>query len=218
MNLIILGPPGAGKGTQAKRIEEKLDIVQLSTGDMLRSAVRQGSDVGLKAKATMDRGDLVPDDVVIEIIADRIGENDCQKGFILDGFPRTLHQAAALDKLLRDQGKSLTAVVELKVDDNVVVDRISGRFTCSNCGQGYHDGFRPLNTPGKCDQCGERDFIRRSDDTAETVRNRLMNYYRDTSPLIGYYFCKEKLRSVDGMLQIDGVTNQIQEVLSKINC
>lgn len=218
MNLIILGPPGAGKGTQAKRIEEKLDIVQLSTGDMLRSAIRQRSDVGLKAKATMDRGDLVPDDVVIAIVADRISKDDCQGGFILDGFPRTLQQAAALDKLLHDRGKSLTAVVELKVDDNVLVERVSGRFTCSNCGQGYHDKFQPLKTPGKCDQCGGGDFIRRSDDNAETVRNRLMNYYRDTSPLIGYYFCKQNLHSVDGMLQIDGVTNEIQEVLSNLNC
>lgn len=216
MNLIILGPPGAGKGTQAKRIEEKLDIVQLSTGDMLRSAVNQGSEVGLKAKVIMERGDLVPDDIVIAIISDRIGEEDCKKGFILDGFPRTLQQAAALDKLLKDQGKTLSAVVELKVNDSVLVERISGRFTCSNCGQGYHDAFQPTEVDGKCNQCGGEEFIRRSDDNAETVRNRLMNYYRDTSPLIGYYFCKEILHSIDGMLQIDGVTRQIQEVLTQI--
>ena len=216
MNLIILGPPGAGKGTQAKRIEEKLDIVQLSTGDMLRSAVNQGSEVGLKAKVIMERGDLVPDDIVIAIISDRIGEEDCKNGFILDGFPRTLQQAAALDKLLKDQGKTLSAVVELKVNDSVLVERISGRFTCSNCGQGYHDAFQPTEVDGKCNQCGGEEFIRRSDDNAETVRNRLMNYYRDTSPLIGYYFCKENLHSIDGMLQIDGVTRQIQEVLTQI--
>ncbi len=216
MNLIILGPPGAGKGTQAKRIEEKFDIVQLSTGEMLRAAVRRGSAVGQKAKAVIERGDLVPDEIVIAIVANRIGKQDCKKGFILDGFPRTLQQAAALDKLLQDQNKSLTAVIELKVNDSVLIDRISGRFTCSNCGRSYHNTFRPTKIAGKCDICGGDEFIKRSDDNEETVRNRLLNYYRDTSPLIGYYFCKGNLHSIDGMHEIDEIASHIQEVLTQI--
>ncbi len=216
MNLIVLGPPGAGKGTQAKIIEDAQGLVQLSTGDMLRAASRAGTEVGLRAKAIMDRGDLVSDDIVIAIVADRIKQPDCENGFILDGFPRTLQQAAALDELLPVQNKSLSAVIELKVEDDALIERISGRFTCSKCGEGYHDLFKKPRNDGQCDKCQGTDFTRRPDDNAETVRNRLMNYYRDTSPLLGYYFCQKKLKSVDGMASIDDVAKQIKGVLSSL--
>lgn len=213
MNLILLGPPGAGKGTQAQRLVAKRGLVQLSTGDMLRSAVRAGTEIGQKAKAVMDAGALVSDDIVIGIIAERIDRPDCQNGFILDGFPRTLKQAAALEDLLDQKGKTLDAVIELKVDDDVLVDRISGRFTCAKCGAGYHDRYRQPKTPGVCDVCGSSEFTRRADDNAATVRNRLMAYYRETAPLIGYYFAKDRLHSIDGMAPIEEVARQIDEVL-----
>ncbi len=216
MNLIVLGPPGAGKGTQAKIIEDALGLVQLSTGDMLRAAARAGTEIGLQAKEIMDRGDLVSDDIVIAIVADRIRQPDCKNGFILDGFPRTLQQAAALDQLLTEQNKSLSAVIELKVEDAALIERISGRFTCSDCGEGYHDSFKKPRIDGQCDKCGGTEFTRRPDDNAETVRNRLMNYYRDTSPLLGYYFCQNKLKSVDGMAAIDDVAKEIKGVLSSL--
>lgn len=213
MNLILLGPPGAGKGTQAQRLVAKRGLVQLSTGDMLRSAVKAGTEIGQKAKAVMDAGALVSDDIVIGIIAERIEQPDCQNGFILDGFPRTLKQAAALEDLLSQRGKTLDAVIELKVDDQVLVDRISGRFTCAKCGTGYHDRYNQPKTPGVCDVCGSNEFTRRADDNAETVRNRLMAYYRETAPLIGYYFAKDRLHSLDGMASIEEVSRQIDEVL-----
>lgn len=213
MNLILLGPPGAGKGTQAQRLAAERGLVQLSTGDMLRAAVKAGSEIGLKAKAVMDAGALVSDDIVIGIIADRIDQPDCKNGFILDGFPRTLKQAAALEDLLSHKGKTLDAVIELKVDDEVLVDRVSGRYTCAKCGAGYHDRFKQPQTPGACDVCGGSEFTRRADDNAETVRNRLMAYYRETAPLIGYYFAKDRLHSVDGMASIEEVARQIDEVL-----
>ena len=216
MNLIVLGPPGAGKGTQAKIIEDALGLVQLSTGDMLRAAARAGTEIGLQAKEIMDRGDLVSDDIVIAIVADRIRQPDCKNGFILDGFPRTLQQAAALDQLLTEQNKSLSAVIELKVEDAALIERISGRFTCSDCGEGYHDSFKKPRIDGQCDKCGGTEFTRRPDDNAETVRNRLMNYYRDTSPLLGYYFCQNKLKLVDGMAAIDDVAKEIKGVLSSL--
>jgi len=213
MNLILLGPPGAGKGTQAQQLVAKYGLVQLSTGDMLRAAVKAGSEVGLQAKAVMDAGGLVSDDIVIGIISERIEQPDCQDGFILDGFPRTLKQAAALDELLTQKGKTLDAVIEIKVDDEILVDRVSGRFTCAKCGAGYHDRYKQPKTPGVCDVCGSTEFTRRADDNAETVRNRLMAYYRETAPLIGYYFAKDRLYSVDGMAPIEEVTRQIDEVL-----
>lgn len=213
MNLILLGPPGAGKGTQAQELVAKHGLVQLSTGDMLRAAVKAGSEVGLKAKAVMDAGGLVSDDIVIGIISERIEQADCQNGFILDGFPRTLKQAAALEDLLTQKGKTLDAVIEIKVDDEILVDRVSGRYTCAECGAGYHDRYKQPKTPGVCDVCGSTEFTRRADDNADTVRNRLMAYYRETAPLIGYYFAKDRLYTVDGMAPIQEVTRQIDEVL-----
>jgi len=215
MNLILLGPPGAGKGTQAKEIESRYGIVQLSTGDMLRAAVKAGTEVGRKAKAIMEKGELVPDEVVIKIISERIDEPDCQKGFILDGFPRTLQQAAALDGMLADKRKKLDAVIELKVDYNRLVERIVGRYTCSKCGEGYHDRFKRPKVRGTCDVCGGTEFSRRADDNAETVTTRLMAYYRDTAPLTGYYFCKGTLRSVDGMAAIADVGRAIDKHLQE---
>lgn len=214
MNLILLGPPGAGKGTQAELLEKKLSIIQLSTGAMLRDAVKAGSDIGKRAEAIMKSGGLVSDEIVIGIIANRIDEPDCRNGFILDGFPRTLAQASALDRLLEEKGKTLDAVVEIKVDDAALVDRISGRFSCAKCGAGYHDTHKPTRVPGVCDKCGSTEFTRRADDNAETVKNRLMAYYRETAPLIGYYYAKGYLRSVNGMLPIDEVTRQIDKTLS----
>ena len=203
MNLILLGPPGAGKGTQSKEIAAKRGLVQLSTG----------SKIGLEAKALMDKGELVSDAIVVKIIAARIDEPDCANGFILDGFPRTLNQAAALEKMLKDKKKKMDAVIELKVDYNRLVERIVGRYTCAKCGEGYHDRFKRPKERKVCDVCGGEEFARRDDDNAETVTTRLMAYYRETSPLIGYYFCKGTLRAVDGMAPIDQVAGDIDKVL-----
>ena len=215
MNIILLGPPGAGKGTQAKDLAERRGIPQLSTGDMLRAAVKAGTEVGRQADAVMKAGGLVSDDIVIRIIEERISAPDCARGFILDGFPRTLPQAAALDRLLGKMGKTLDAVIEMKVQDGVLVDRIAGRYTCAKCGAGYHDSFKVPRQPGVCDACGSTEFTRRADDKAETVQARLMAYYRETSPLIGYYFCKGNLSTVDGMAAIEDVSKQIDGVLNK---
>lgn len=216
MNIILLGPPGAGKGTQAQKITDARGLVQLSTGDMLRQAVKDGTEVGQQAKAVMDSGGLVSDEIVIQIIADRINKPDCAKGFILDGFPRTLTQAVGLDTLLEGLGRKLDAVIEMRVDDQVLAGRITGRFTCGNCGMGYHDTFKKPETEGVCDRCGSKEFTRRADDNEETVKNRLMAYYRETAPLVGYYFAKDKLKTVDGMADIDQVTAQISAVLDAI--
>lgn len=213
MNLILLGPPGAGKGTQAEALVERHKLVQLSTGSMLREAVKAGTDVGRQAKAVMESGGLVSDDIVIRIIADRVAQPDCERGFILDGFPRTLAQAAALDDLLATRHLKLDAVVELKVNDEALVDRISGRFSCAKCGAGYHDTNKPTKVSGVCDSCGSTEFTRRSDDNAVTVQKRLMAYYRETAPLIGYYFAKGNLRTVDGMAPIGDITHSIDTVL-----
>ena len=216
INLILLGPPGAGKGTQAKAIAATHGLRQLSTGDMLRAAVAAGTETGRRAKAVMDRGELVPDEVVIKIIAERIVQPDCSGGIILDGFPRTLAQADALDTMLGQTQHALDAVIELKVDDNQLIERIVGRFTCATCGEGYHDRFKRPHVRGVCDVCQGRAFIRRPDDTAETVSRRLMVYYRETSPLVGYYYCKGNLERVDGMADIAAVTAEIGEVLARI--
>lgn len=216
MNLIILGPPGAGKGTQAQELAKRRGLVQLSTGDMLRAAVKAGTEVGRQASQIMETGGLVSDEIVIRIIAERIEQPDCANGFILDGFPRTLAQAAALDKLMASKHKALDLVIELKVDDAALIDRISGRFACAQCGTGYHDTSKRPKVEGVCDVCGAREFTRRADDNAETVKNRLMAYYRSTSPLIGYYFAKGNLVSLDGMAPIPEVARQIDEVLNRV--
>ena len=214
MKLILLGPPGAGKGTQAKAVAEQRGLVQLSTGEMLREAAEAGSGVGWRAKEIMARGELVADDIVIQIIANRIEAPDCSKGFILDGFPRTLTQAAALDRMLAKKKRKLDAVIDLKVDYNRLVERIVGRYSCANCGEGYHDRFKRPKVRQVCDVCGHNQFTRRADDNAETVTTRLMAYYRETAPLIGYYFCKGNLISVDGMADIDEVAQEIEKVLA----
>ncbi len=213
MRLIFLGPPGAGKGTQAQRIADALNIVQLSTGEMLRTAVAEGTEVGKKAKPIMERGDLVPDDIVVGIIDERFGAPDCANGFILDGFPRNTAQAEALDKVLAARDLQLDHVVELKVDDEALVERITGRFTCENCGEGYHDKFKRPVKPGICDRCGHRKFSRRADDNEQTVRSRLEVYHRETAPLLAYYSAQSKLKSVDGMADMDDVTAQIKAIL-----
>ncbi|MGX5666208.1 adenylate kinase [Rhizobium daejeonense] len=214
MRLILLGPPGAGKGTQAQRIVEKHGIPQLSTGDMLRAAVSAGTEVGKRAKAVMDAGKLVSDEIVIAIVSERIDAPDCANGFILDGFPRTLVQADATEKMLSDKGLDLSAVIEIRVDDEILADRIAGRYTCANCGTGYHDTNLKPKVEGVCDKCGSTHFKRRPDDNRDTVRTRLQAYYKETSPLIGYYYAKGKLHSVDGMGEIDNVTADIEAILA----
>jgi adenylate kinase len=213
MKLILLGPPGAGKGTQAKLLVERKSIPQLSTGDMLREAVANQTEVGKKAKAVMDAGNLVSDDIVNAIVSERLDADDCANGFILDGFPRTLEQASALGKMLADKGLQLDHVIELKVDDEALVERISGRYTCAKCGEGYHDKFKKPETDGVCDKCGSTEFKRRPDDNAETLRTRLMAYYKETSPLLGFYFAKGQLTSIDGMGEIAEISGEIDKVL-----
>jgi adenylate kinase len=213
MKLILLGPPGAGKGTQAELLASTHGIPQLSTGAMLRAAEDAGTELGKRAGAVMKAGGLVSDDVVIGIIDDRIKKPDCVKGFILDGFPRTLAQAAALDKMLTNQKTSLDAVIAMRVDDDILVSRIAGRFTCTKCATGYHDQFHKTKKDGVCDKCAGTSFTRRADDNVATVSKRLMAYYRETSPLIGYYYAKGKLSSVDGMAPIEAVTAAINTIL-----
>ncbi|HUR43319.1 MAG TPA: adenylate kinase [Aestuariivirga sp.] len=216
MNIILLGPPGAGKGTQAKLIEDKHGMKQLSTGDMLRAAVAAGTDTGKRAKAIMDRGDLVPNEVVVSIISDRLRAPDMAKGFILDGFPRNTAQAEALDAMLENRGLKLDAVIEMKVDDNSLVQRIAGRYTCTKCGKGYHDTFDKPKAAGVCDVCGSTQFTRRVDDNEKTVRDRLGIYNKETAPLVSYYGAKGKLKTIDGMAGIGDVTRQIEGVLSRL--
>jgi adenylate kinase len=211
-----LGPPGAGKGTQAQHIVEKYGIPQLSTGDMLRAAVTAGTEVGKRAKAVMDVGKLVSDEIVNAIVSERIDQRDAARGFILDGFPRTLVQADATERMLRSKGMELSAVIEIKVDDAVLADRVSGRYTCANCGAGYHDANLKPKVEGVCDRCGSTHFKRRADDNRETVVTRLQAYYKETSPLIGYYYAKGKLHSVDGMVDINQVTGAIDAILAKL--
>ena len=214
MNLIFLGPPGAGKGTQAQRVAAAHGLVQLSTGDMLRAAVAAGTEVGLKAKAVMEAGELVSDDIVVAIVADRIAGPDCAGGFVLDGFPRTVAQAEALDTVLDGNGMRIDHVVEMTVDDDALVERISGRFSCVACGAAYHDRFNRPKVEGVCDACGGGEFVRREDDNAETVATRLGAYHAQTAPLLPYYRDRGALRPVDGMAEIDAVTRQIEAVLN----
>ncbi len=214
MNLILLGPPGAGKGTQAKRLEERFGLVQISTGDMLRAEVKSGSAIGLEAKAIMERGELIPDSVITAMLAARVEQPDAARGFILDGFPRTTPQAEALDVMLAGKGLVLDHVIELQVDDAKMVERISGRYTCAKCGEGYHDTFKQPKTAGVCDVCGGTEFTRRADDKAETVGARLAAYHRQTAPLLPYYEAQNKLRSVDGMAEMSAVTSDLERILT----
>ncbi|MDD3288362.1 MAG: adenylate kinase [Alphaproteobacteria bacterium] len=213
MNIILLGPPGAGKGTQARHLEEKYGLVQLSTGDMLRASIKRAEPLGLEAKKIMDKGELVPDDLIVRMIESRIGRPDCEKGFILDGFPRTVIQAEALDKMLADKNQKLDMVVELKVNEDLLVERVSGRFTCSRCGEGYHDKFCATQVPGICDKCGGGEFTRRADDNAETMKARLGAYNSQTAPILPYYESKGILKSVDGMLSMPEVFHELEKVL-----
>jgi adenylate kinase len=216
MNIILLGPPGCGKGTQARRIEENHGLKQLSTGDMLRAAVEAGSEIGSQLAEIMNQGQLVPDDIIIGMISERITDPDCAQGFILDGFPRTLVQAEALDAMLEQKGLALNSVLALTVDDEAMVERISGRFTCAACGAGYHDSFQRPRDPDLCDACGGRTFSRRDDDNAETVRHRLDAYHEMTAPILPYYEGRGILRPVDGMVAIDTVTAEINAVLRAV--
>lgn len=213
MNLVLLGPPGAGKGTQAKLLEDSRSLVKLSTGDMLRAAVAAGTELGRKAGDIMERGELVPDELVIKLIAQRIDEDGNAKGFILDGFPRTIAQAEALDRLLKERKKKLDKVIVMEVDDDALVERIAGRFACANCGEGYHDLYKPTKVPGVCDRCGGTEFVRRRDDTEEVVRSRLKAYHAQTEPLIDYYTRQGKVRAVDGMADIGTVQREIDQAL-----
>ena len=214
MNIILLGPPGAGKGTQAQRLQSDVGMVQLSTGDMLRAAVKSGSPLGQKAKGIMEAGQLVPDDLMVGLIEDRIAQPDCAKGgFILDGFPRTAAQAEALDTMLAKLGKKLDQVIEMEVDEAALTERIVGRFTCAKCGAGYHDTFKRPKVEGVCDVCGSREFTRRKDDNAETMKTRMAAYRAQTEPLLPYYRAQGILKRVDGMAAMDEVYRQIRAVL-----
>jgi adenylate kinase len=214
VNIILLGPPGAGKGTQAKILEEKRGLKQLSTGDMLRAAIAQGSDLGQQARAAMDRGELVSDEIVVGIIADRLDQPDVGKGFILDGFPRNRVQAEALDRMLKSKKLKLDRVIEIKVDDEALIDRIAGRYSCARCGAAYHDRYAPPRELGVCDNCGSKEFIRRPDDNPRVVRDRLEVYNKQTAPLVDYYGRTGALRTVDGMAEIQEVTRQIETKLN----
>lgn len=213
--LILLGPPGAGKGTQARMLEEQFGLVQLSTGDLLRAAVAAGTDAGKQAKAVMEAGDLVSDDIVIAILRDRLADADCAKGVILDGFPRTTVQAKALDILLAESGQKIDAAVSLDVDDAAMVDRISGRFTCGGCGEGYHDTYKAPKVAGQCDKCQGTDFKRRADDNAETVAARLDAYHAQTAPLIAFYDAQGALARVDAMGAIDEIATTLGDIVRR---
>ena len=215
MNIILLGPPGAGKGTQASRLVAERDMVQLSTGDMLRAAVAARSDVGLRAKQVMDAGGLVSDPIVTGILSDRLDQDDVRRGFILDGYPRTDAQAQSLEQLLDAKGMQLDYVIELVVDEEALVDRITGRFTCASCGEGYHDRYKLPAAEGVCDVCGSKNFKRRPDDNEDTVRNRMAEYRAKTAPILPHYEARGIVRRVDGMAPIAEVSAAIERILDR---
>ena len=214
MKLILLGPPGAGKGTQAQELERRHHLVQLSTGEMLRATIDSGSALGKKVKKIVESGSLVPDDIMIRMISERIAQPDCDSGFILDGFPRTTAQAEALDKMLSDKKLDLDHVIEMAVDADVLARRIAGRYSCAKCGAGYHDEFQKPSVAGVCDYCGSKEFTRRADDNLETVKARLEAYEKQTAPLLPYYRGKGKLKTIDAMAPIDDVTRQIEQIVA----
>ncbi|MCV2871918.1 adenylate kinase [Defluviimonas sp. WL0050] len=213
--LILLGPPGAGKGTQARMLEEGFGLIQLSTGDLLRAAVAEGTPSGLAAKAVMESGGLVSDEIVLAILKDRMAMPDVQAGVILDGFPRTAGQAAALDGLLAGSGQQVTAAISLEVDDEAMIDRVAGRFTCAHCGEGYHDTHKQTAKAGVCDKCGGSEFKRRADDNAETARERLKAYHADTAPLIAHYDQLGVLQTVDAMGSIDTIASALRTIVKR---
>ena len=213
--LILLGPPGAGKGTQARMLEERFGLVQLSTGDLLRAAVAKGTEAGRQAKAVMEAGGLVSDEIVLAILKDRLSEKDTARGVILDGFPRTTAQAEALDALLAGTGQKIDAAISLEVEDEAMVERVSGRFTCASCGEGYHDSFKQPAEPGTCDRCGGAEFKRRADDNADTVRARLGAYHDQTAPLIAFYEARGQLARVDAMGEIGSVSRDLGRIVAE---
>lgn len=215
VNIILLGPPGAGKGTQAQRLVANRGMVQLSTGDMLRAAVKAGTPVGLQAKAVMDAGELVSDAIVSALIGERLDAAEAEGGAIFDGYPRTEAQAEALDVLLAERGKSLDHVIELAVDEDALVERITGRFTCASCGAGYHDSFKPTQVEGVCDVCGSTEFKRRPDDNAETVRTRMAEYRAKTAPILPLYEARGIVTRVDGMAAMNAVGAEIDAILDR---
>ncbi|RHZ95973.1 adenylate kinase [Cereibacter sphaeroides] len=215
--LILLGPPGAGKGTQARMLEERFGLVQLSTGDLLRAAVAAGTPAGMAAKAVMEAGGLVSDEIVLAILADRMAQPDVARGIILDGFPRTAGQAAALDGLLERAGQRVTAAISLEVDDGAMVERVSGRSTCAACGEGYHDSFKQPARAGTCDKCGGTEFKRRPDDNAETVGARLAAYHAQTAPLIAYYDGCGVLERIDAMGAIDEIASALGRIVGRVS-
>ena len=214
MNIILFGAPGCGKGTQAKKLSKIFNIPHLSTGDMLREAVISETDIGVKAKNIMEEGKLVPDDVVLEIVKERVSKRDCDNSFILDGFPRTLPQAEGLDLLLKDSNKKIDIVIDIVVDEASIIERISGRFTCDNCGMGFHDKFKKPKVSGVCDECGSEKFSRRKDDNYETVKMRFDTYNQETKPLLPFYKEKEILFKIDGMNNIEEVFNELKKLIS----
>ncbi|AYW49100.1 adenylate kinase [Tetragenococcus halophilus] len=215
MNLVLMGLPGAGKGTQAEKIIAKYNIPQISTGDMFRQAIAKKTDLGLEAKSYMDKGELVPDEVTNGIVKERLAESDTEDGFLLDGFPRTLDQAEALDDMMEDLSKKIDAVIEIKVPEEVLVERLSGRYICRDCGATYHKIFNPPKVEGTCDRCGGHDFYQREDDKPETVRNRISVNVKNSEPILEHYNKKGLLYSIDGNREIDEVFAEIQQILTK---
>lgn len=213
MNIILLGPPGAGKGTQARKLVEERNMVQLSTGDMLRAARTSGTEMGKQVAAVMDSGNLVTDEIVIGLIREQLEADKGAGGYIFDGFPRTLAQADALGRLLVDMGENLDAVIEMQVDDDALVDRITARATCASCGEVYNDNTKPIPADGKCSNCGSTEITRRADDNEESLRTRLFAYYKQTSPLVGYYYAKGDLRSINGLASMDEVAASLNKAL-----